>query len=920
MERLVAKKFCETCGSSVDFDMPSGFCVGCLLNTVLETQSESATASRIDDYELLNEVARGGMGIVYRAKQRAPSRIVALKMILPAHLNSPGAVNRFRAEAEAAASLDHENILPIYAVGEADGAPFYSMKFAEGGTLSAKIDKYRDKAREAAALIAKLARAVAFAHEHGILHRDLKPGNVLFDSAGKPYVSDFGLAKWLQRECDLTQTLSVLGTPYYMAPEQATDSRGVTAPADVYSLGAILYHLLTGHPPFAGDTPMEVLHRVEKESPKPPRLTNQHVPRDLETICLKCVAKEPAARYASAAALAEDLERWLKHQPIQAKRSGFVARRRKWVRRNPTTAVLAALLIALAASVSFTVWNRRPAVIIPKSVAVLPFENLSNDANNAYFADGIQEEILTRLAGIADLKVISRTSTQQYQSKPRNLSQIVKQLGVANILEGSVQKAADQVRVNVQLINAQTDSHLWAETYDRKLTDVLGVESEIAKRVAESLQARLSGREEHALAVKPTKNPEAYDAYLRGLAFEARSYRYTYPDLWRKAVDYYQRAAQLDPNFASAWSRLSRLNAHLYFSHSVETNSAARGDAAKLALENAQKLAPDSSETLLALGYYQYWVLRDYPASKTTFARVSKLLPSSSEAPLALALIAEREGHWDESVDNFERALSLDPRNVELLNQAAGTYDMLRQFPAALKLFNRAWDITPNDPDAVVIKAGIYQAQGNLQEAAKLLTEVNAQTPTGPVFNIKIIQLRLERNYDEAIRLLQARLAQFHFDSQYEKAETEADFALTQRLAGDLADAKLTAEQARNTLEQIYKDQPSNYRVAPPLSEAYAVMGEKDMALQAAERAITLLPRAKDAVFAPSFEENLALIQMIVGEKSRTISILSQLLQTPYDSLIYYTPITPALLRLDPYWDSLRADPAFQKLCEEKQP
>jgi len=919
MERLVAKKLCETCGSSVDFDMPSGFCPGCLLNTVLETQSESATASRIDDYELLNEVARGGMGIVYRAKQRAPSRIVALKMILPAHLNSPGAVNRFRAEAEAAASLDHENILPIYAVGEADGAPFYSMKFAEGGTLSAKIDRYRDKAREAAALIAKLARAVAFAHEHGILHRDLKPGNVLFDSAGKTYVSDFGLAKWLQRECDLTQTLAILGTPYYMAPEQATDSRGVTASADVYSLGAILYHLFTGRPPFAGETPMEVLHRAETESPKPPRLTNQHVPRDLETICLKCLAKEPATRYASAAALAEDLERWLKHQPIQAKRSGFVTQGRKWVRRNPTTAVLAALLIALAASVSFTVWNRRPAVIIPKSVAVLPFENLSNDANNAYFADGIQEEILTRLAGIADLKVISRTSTQQYQSKPRNLSQIVKQLGVANILEGSVQKAADQVRVNVQLINAQTDSHLWAETYDRKLTDVLGVESEIAKRVAESLQARLNGREEHALAVKPTKNPEAYDAYLRGLAFEARSYRYTYPDLWRKAVDCYQRAAELDSNFASAWSRLSGLNAHLYFSHSVETNSAARGDAAKRALENAQKLAPDSSETLLALGYYQYWVLRDYPAAKTTFARVSKLLPGNSEVPRALALIAEHEGHWDESVDNFERALSLDPRNVELLNYAAGIYDMLRQFPAALKLFNRAWDITPNDPDAVVVKASIYQAQGNLQEAAKLLTEVNAQTPTGPAFNIKIIQLRLERNYDEAIRLLQARLAQFHFDSQHEKAEAEVDLALTQRLAGDLADAKLTAEQARNTLEQIYKDQPNNYRVAPPLSEAYAVMGEKDMALQAAERAITLMPRAKDAVFAPSFEENLALIQMIAGEKSRTISILSQLLQTPYDSLIYYTPITPALLRLDPYWDSLRADPAFQKLCQEQQ-
>src|SRR5207244_3218691 len=260
---------------------------------------------------LLTEVARGGMGIVYRARQRMPSRIVALKMILPAHLSSLGAVRRFRAEAEAAASLDHEAILPIYAVGEHDGAPFYSMKFAEGDALSARIDHYRDKPCEAAALISKVARAIAFAHEHGILHRDLKPANVFFDAAGKPYVSDFGLAKWLQRECDLTQTLAILGTPYYMAPEQASDSRRVTAVADVYSLGAILYHLLTGRPPAFGETPMEVLHRAETESPKPPRLTNQHVPRDLETICLKCLAKEPATRYASAAALAEDLERWL---------------------------------------------------------------------------------------------------------------------------------------------------------------------------------------------------------------------------------------------------------------------------------------------------------------------------------------------------------------------------------------------------------------------------------------------------------------------------------------------------------------------------------------------------------------------------------------------------------------------------------
>ena len=371
-----------------------------------------------------------------------------------------------------------------------------------------------------------------------------------------------------------------------------------------------------------------------------------------------------------------------------------------------------------------------------------------------------------------------------------------------------MQKAADQVRVNVQLINAQTDSHLWAETYDRKLTDIFEVESEIAKRIAESLQAKLTGREEQALAVKPTNNPEAYDAYLRGVAFEARS-DYAWPDRsLGKAIGFYERAVQLDPNFALAWARLSRADA--VSTLTATTPLAARRDAAKRALENAQKLEPNSPETLLALGYYQYWVLRDYGAAKTTFSRVNKMLPGNSEVPMALGRVARREGHWDQSIAYFEQALALDPRNVELLMNAAWTYAMLRQFPAALKLYDRALDIMPNDPDVMALKASIYQAQGNLQEAARLLSEINEQTPSDYAFLIKINQLRLERNYGEAIRLLQARLAQFHFDSEDDKADDQVVLALIQRLAGDTAGAKVTAEQARNTFEELYRDQPDN--------------------------------------------------------------------------------------------------------------
>jgi TolB-like protein/Tfp pilus assembly protein PilF len=553
-----------------------------------------------------------------------------------------------------------------------------------------------------------------------------------------------------------------------------------------------------------------------------------------------------------------------------------------------------------------------------KSIAVLPFENLSRDPDNAYFAQGIQEEILTRLAGIADLKVISRSSTQQYQNKPRNLREIAMQLGVTNMVEGSVQKVVDQVRINVQLVNAQTDSHVWAETYDRKLTDIFTVESEIAKRIAESLQAKLTGREEQALAVKPTNNPEAYDAYLRGLAFQSRIGNLT--ELFGRAMSFYERAVQLDPNFAIAWARLSRLNAWFYFNRSDAT-TAGRGDAAKSALENAQKLEPNSPETLLALGYYQYWVLLDDGAAKTTFERVSKTLPGSSEVPYALGLVTRREGHWDQSIAYFEQALVLDPRNVELLAFAAGNYAMLRQFAVALKLYDRALDITPNDPEVMAIKAGLYQAQGNLQEAAKLLTEINSQTPSGYPFYIKIRQLRLERNYGEAVRLLQAKLAQFHYDSDFNKGDDQLRLAFAQRLAGDTAGARVTAEQARNTLEQLYRNQPDRAFIAATLSQAYAAMGQKDSAVKLAERAIMLLPSTKDPVGGPALEENLALIQTLIGENSRAVSTLTQLLRAPYGSWLYNKgAITPALLRLDPVWDPLRADPDFQKLCEEKQP
>src|SRR5437870_10337078 len=590
-------KLCAKCGAKISSDAPRGVCPACLLETGLGLLAneihEARNASRaprlagpgtpkmksptarmlgdFGDYKLLEEIGRGGQGVVYRAHQKSLNRTVALKVIGLGHWATEAHLKRFRLEAEAAASLEHPGIVPIHEVGERDGSCYFSMKFVEGGQLDEVAKRQPIPIRQAVELIAKVARTVHYAHEHGILHRDIKPGNILLDQKGEPHLTDFGLARLVETESTVTRTMEVLGTPSYMAPEQAVgNNAAISSATDVYGLGAVLYQLLTGQPPFAGGTTYETIKLLLDIEPRQPRLLNPKIDRDLSTICLKCLEKDPKRRYSSALALAEDLEHWLKHEPIQARRTGIFTRGKKWVRRNPSRALLAASLVALAAAAGWIVWKsefiRHP---VTNGVAVLPFENLSPDSDNAYFANGIQEEILTRLASIADLKVISRTSTQQYQSKPRNLREIAKQLGVAHIVEGSVQKAADQMRVNVQLINAQTDSHLWADTYDRKLTDIFSVESEIAKRIAESLQAKLSGREEQALAVKPTNNPEAYDNYLRGLAYTLKPGS-AIPANLLSAQKYLREAGRLDPKFALAWAHLSNVDSIGYLSQSLQ--------------------------------------------------------------------------------------------------------------------------------------------------------------------------------------------------------------------------------------------------------------------------------------------------------------------------------------------------------------
>src|SRR5437764_832058 len=529
--------------------------------------------------------------------------------------------------------------------------------------------------------------------------------------------------------------------------------------------------------------------------------------------------------------------------------------------RWPKYVLTAVLLVsAVALAISFSVFYRRgsPAVarsssgkaadgglpIAEKSIAVLPLENRREDKANAYFAEGIQDEILTRLSKIADLKVISRTSTQQYQSKPGNLSVIAKQLGVAHIVEGSVQKSGDAVRVNVRLIKAANDSHLWADTFDRKLTDIFSVESEVAKAIAEQLRAKLTGQEEQVIAAKPTDNPEAYDAYLRGLAYTLKTQNT--PGNYLAAQKYLKEAVRLDPKFALAWALLSYVDARGYRTLNLQPTVALRKEAQQAA-ETALTLQPNLGEALLAKGYYHYACLKDYDTAMRYYEQARQFLPNSSRILESLAYVARRRGQWDRSESYFNEAEQLDPRNVNLITQHAVHYLMLRRYPEALRKFDQVLDITPGDIDALVEKAAIAQAEGDLPRASMLLAPLQPAAGDPTALETQAYQAILERRPAQIISRLKEILAKPDPSLGYFNGELRFWLGWAQEVDGDHAAAQGSWRQARSELESFLKEQPENYSLIQILALTNVGLGDKAAALALVERAIATNPIEKDA-------------------------------------------------------------------------
>ena len=580
-------------------------------------------------------------------------------------------------------------------------------------------------------------------------------------------------------------------------------------------------------------------------------------------------------------------------------------------------AAMTTALLALAAIVGgIAIFSRNRAQLIltapEKSIAVLPFENLSDDKANAYLAEGIQDEILTRLSKIADLKVISRTSTQHYKSAPGNLPEIAKQLGVAHILEGSVQKRGDAVRVNVQLIKAANDSHLWADTFDRKLIDVFFVESEVAKAIAEQLRVRLTGREEQILAAKPTENVEAYDAYLRGLAYNLKTA--TTPANSLGAQKYLREAVRLDSKFAVAWALLSYVDARGYLQLTLQPTTALREEA-RQAAETALTLQPNLGEALMAMGYYRYACLKDYDTAVRYFEQARHALPNSSRIPESLAYLERRRNHWDQSESYFNEAERLDPRNVSLLTQYAQTYICLRRFPEALRKLDQVLNIVPDDLDTLVQKASIAQAEGDLPQAAMLLALLHPAANNPGALETQVYQAILERHPEQIIPRLKEILAKPDPALGYYNGELRFWLGWAQEVGGDRPAADENWRQARSELESLLKEQPENFVVIGDLALINMGLGDKTAALSLAEHAMRVIPLEKDALHGPIPIEILARVAARFAEPDRAIAALQKLLSIPSTGpLASNAPITSALLRLDPMFDPLRQDPRFEKL------
>jgi serine/threonine protein kinase/Flp pilus assembly protein TadD len=856
---------------------------------------------RLGRYEILAPLGKGGMGEVYRAKDTQLGREVAIK-ILPEHLAEDHlALKRFEREARAVAALSHPNILEIHDSGTDQGVTYAVMELLEGETLRAQLGGSAIPWRKALDITVAVAEGLAAAHTKGVIHRDLKPENIFLTKDGRVKILDFGLARWTpvvsQEEVteaptksQVTELGAVIGTVPYMSPEQA-EGDSLDAKSDIFSLGSILYEMVSGKRPFSGKNAAQTMAAILKDDPA--KLVD--IPTEVQRVIERCLEKNPDHRFHSAHDLAFALKDILNAPAVVSPALGA---------RHPLFRAIGIAAVLLGMIALVVVWkiiglrkkiHSEIALQKIESLAVLPLKNMSGDPKQEYFADGMTEELIGKLSRIASLRVISRTSVMEYKNAHKSLPQIAKELNVEAILEGSVLQAGDRVRISAQLIQAATDRHLWADSYERDFQDILGLQNEVATAIAREIQIKLAPEEAEQLARSPKVNPEAYQAYLRGLNYSEGEIT---EENIRLSVDLFEKAVELDPNFASAYAELSMAQSFVYF---ILDRTEARLAKCKAAVDRAFELQPGLAEGHLALGYYYYRGLRDYDRALQEFIIAQKTLPNNKAILAGSGTIYRRQGKYQEALTAQQKLIAMNPRDAKSVNDIGVTYYLLRRYAESQRYFDLCISLRPDEETGYFSGAeNLVRWKGDTRGARELLNKSPQKKNSGSGYLWFWLEL-CERRYQAALDVL----SNPYLDSIRRPLAEGRVYLLMNK--PELARASF--EIARKKFEKMLQEEPDDYEIHSLLGIANAGLGRKEDAIREGKRAVELLPVSKDATFGPDNIQNLAFIYVLVGEQNAAIDQLEYLLSIPSDLSVPY-------LRIDPRWDPLHNNLRFQRLLE----
>jgi serine/threonine protein kinase/tetratricopeptide (TPR) repeat protein len=866
-------------------------------------------------YEIIEELGDGGMGRVYRAMDTKIDEEIALKLIKPEIVPDSKAIERFGNEMKLTRKIPHRNVCRMYDLGEEDGTYYITMEYVRGEDLKSFIRRSGQLTVSKTISIARqICEGLEEAHRLGVVHRDLKSSNVMIDGEGNARIMDFGVARSLKKKGD-TGVGVLIGTPEYMAPEQVETSE-VDHRADIYSLGVILFEMMTGKVPFHGDNPVSIALLHRKALPPSPRIFNPEIPEDLNNLILKCLEKNKEKRFKTAKETFEALKKIGRDHSttdkIGSPKRIVSAMKQIRIFRRPALLAVLLLVAVLAIALGIRYFSGEGPVVGPglKMIVVLPFENLG-PPEDEYFADGITEEITSRLSALQGLGIISRTSAKHFKESQKTARQIGEELGVDYVLDGTVQWDRSQdrkgrVRVTPQLIRVSDDTQLWSEGFDRVIEDIFSVQAEIAEQVARQLDITILAPNREALHTKPTNNLEAYNFYLKGKEHEYSGWLNSSDEEFEQAIEMLDRATALDPDFALAHAQKSLIHSRMIFFGADQTQE--RLEDAREALDRALVLQPELPDTQLALAFYYYWGLYDYDKALEIFESLQKAHPNVS--PELVGYIKRRQGKWEESLDILGEAFRLNPRYSQLAYEIGLSHLALKKYSQASAWFDRVLSINPMRLEPRLGKIALSVCiSGNTEEARTLFTAL----PDHPLTDHMWVTLGMfDRRYQDVLDRLNSLSYEMH-KAQHFLFRKDLAYAGVYWAMKEFPKMKIYAERARTDLEMDVEARPGDPRYHAALGLAYAYLGNKQDAVREGNRTVSLYPVSKDAAMGPIYVLNLARIFTIVAEHNQAIDQLEYLLSVPSCEFLWHLVTVPCL-QLDPTWDPLRRYPRFQQM------